>query len=63
MGHPFHYQPQAAYDALKSLIGVKDVNNRIRIAPTLSAGEVKTQIEKALVRNPETDARNIRGGG
>jgi osmotically-inducible protein OsmY len=55
----FHYQRTAAYNAVRTLIGVKDVNNHIRIRPFVGAGDVKTQIEKALVRSAETDARNI----
>ena len=35
------------------------MNNHIRVRPSVSAGEVKTQIEKALVRNAETDAASI----
>jgi len=56
---PYHYQRDAAYNAVRSLVGVKDVNNHIRIRPIVSAGEVTTQIENALVRNAETEARNI----
>ena len=56
---PYHYQRDAAYNAVHSLFGVKDVNNHIRVRPSVSAGEVKTQIEKALVRNAETDAASI----
>jgi osmotically-inducible protein OsmY len=44
---------------VRTLVGVKDVNNHIRIKPSVSAGEVKTQIEKALVRNAETEAGKI----
>lgn len=57
---PYHYQREAAYNAVRSLVGVTSVDNQIRIAPSVSPGEVKTQIEKALVRNAETDATNIR---
>jgi osmotically-inducible protein OsmY len=57
---PFHYQREAADAAVRSLVGVKSVDNQIRIAPPVIPGEVKTQIEKALVRNAETDAKNIR---
>jgi osmotically-inducible protein OsmY len=56
---PYHYQRDAAYDAVRSLVGVKSVDDQITIAPSVSPGEVKTQIEKALVRNAETDASNI----
>jgi osmotically-inducible protein OsmY len=55
----YHYQRDAAYNAVRTLVGVRDVNNHIRVKPTVHAGEVKAQIENALVRNAETDARNI----
>jgi osmotically-inducible protein OsmY len=57
---PYQYQREAAYNAVRSLVGVKSVDDQITIAPSVSPGEVKTQIEKALVRNAETDASNIR---
>jgi len=56
---PYHYQREAAYDAVRSLVGVRGVNNHIRIVPSVNLGEVKEQIEKALVRNAETDAKSI----
>jgi osmotically-inducible protein OsmY len=45
---------------VRFLIGVKSVNNQIRIAPSVMPVEVKGLIEKALVRNAVTDASNIR---
>jgi osmotically-inducible protein OsmY len=56
----YHFQREAAYDAVRFLVGVTGVNNQIRITPSVRTGEVKGQIEKALVRNAETDAKNIR---
>lgn len=56
---PYHYQRDAAYNAVHTLVGVKDVNNHIKIKPFVNAGDVKAAIEKALVRNAETDARSI----
>jgi osmotically-inducible protein OsmY len=56
---PYHYQREAAYNAVRTLVGVKDVNNHIRIKPSVTAGAVKAQIEKALVRSAETDAVRI----
>jgi osmotically-inducible protein OsmY len=41
------------------LIGIKGVINLIAIRPPVSAGSIKGDIERALVRNAETDARNI----
>jgi osmotically-inducible protein OsmY len=56
---PYHYQRDAAYNAVHTLVGVKDVNNHIKVKPFVNAGDVKAAIEKALVRNAETDARSI----
>jgi len=56
---PYHYQREAAYNAVRVLVGVKDVNNHLRIRPSISADDVKTQIEKALVRSAQTNAGKI----
>jgi osmotically-inducible protein OsmY len=56
----YQFQREAAYQAVRFLVGAKGVNNQIRIAPLVRSGEVKGQIEKALVRSAETDARGIR---
>ena len=55
----YQFQREAAYQAVRFLVGVKGVNNQIRIVPSVRAGELKEQIEKALVRSAETDARGI----
>jgi osmotically-inducible protein OsmY len=55
----YQFQRQAADQAVRFLVGVKGVNNHIKIKPLVRTGEVKQQIEQALVRNAETDARNI----
>jgi osmotically-inducible protein OsmY len=54
------YQREAADNAVRFLIGVKSVNNQIRIELSVMPVEVRGLIEKALVRNAETDASNIR---
>jgi osmotically-inducible protein OsmY len=55
----YQFQREAAFRAVRSLTGVTGVNNQIRISPSVRTGEVKAQIERALVRNAETDAANI----
>jgi osmotically-inducible protein OsmY len=55
-----HYQRQAAEESVRELVGVRSVNNQIRIVPPVKAGDVKTQIEHALVRNARMDASQIR---
>jgi osmotically-inducible protein OsmY len=53
-------QKVAAHDALHYLTGVKGVDNRITVQPTAKPGEVKIDIEKALMRYAQLDARRIR---
>jgi len=56
----FHYQRAEAEAAVRNLIGVKGVYDQIVIQPTVSAANVKAQIEKALERAAEMDAEKIR---
>jgi osmotically-inducible protein OsmY len=56
---PYHYQREAAYNAVRTLVGVRDVNNHVRIRPSITPGSVKSDIEKALVRSAEIDAARI----
>jgi len=56
----YQFQRVAASEAVRFLVGAKGVDNRIKIAPSVRCGEIKQQIEKALVRNAETDASSIR---
>ena len=55
----FGFQRRAAERAVRRLSGVKGVSNLITIKPLLSPTDLKQKIEKALVRNAETDARHI----
>ena len=54
-----YWQKIAAQDSLRYLTGIKGVDNRITIKPTAKTEEVKTGIEKALMRNAQLDARQI----
>lgn len=55
------FQRTAAAAAVRSLVGVRDVIDLIRIKqPRVSESEVSTSIERALVRNAEVDADQIR---
>jgi osmotically-inducible protein OsmY len=56
----YQFQREAAHRAVGCLVGVKGINNQIRITPSVRTGEVKKRIEEALVRQAETDARTIR---
>ena len=55
----FHYQKLEAEMAVRNLLGVRGVSNQIEIKPAVSAENVKSQIEKALERAVETDAKKI----
>ncbi len=55
----FGFQKSDAERAVRRLSGVKGVINLITIKPRPSPGDLKQQIERALIRNAETDARNI----
>jgi osmotically-inducible protein OsmY len=54
------YQKWAAESAVKYLKGVTGVSNLILITPAMSAGQVKTKIDEALVRSAQVDAQRIR---
>ena len=54
------YQKAAAQSAVTYLKGVKGVSNLIRISPMATTGQVKTNIEEALKRSAEIDARQVR---
>jgi len=55
----FGFQKRFAERAVQRLSGVKGVTNLITVKPRLSPSDLKQQIERALIRNAETDARNI----
>jgi osmotically-inducible protein OsmY len=55
----WQFQRERAEEAVRGLRGVKGVTNLIRIKPAVEPGEVKAQIDQALVRSAEVDARNI----
>jgi len=55
----WYYQREAAERAVRPLRGVKGVINRIMVHPTINTAVVKSQIEAALKRSAELDARWI----
>jgi osmotically-inducible protein OsmY len=60
-GHAdWDYQRTAARDAVCFMPGVKGVTNDINIKPTAQPSAVKDAIQKALVRNAEIDAGNVK---
>jgi len=55
----FGFQKRFAERAVQRLAGVKGVTNLIVVKPRVLPSDLKQQIERALIRNAETDARNI----
>ena len=56
----YHYQKEAAEDAIRGLRGVKGVRNTIVVTPpSISPGNIKQKIEKALERAAQVDAQKI----
>lgn len=47
----------AAEEAVRNLIGVRDVVNEIRVAPALSRGDLETDVEAAIRRRLGTDGQ------
>ena len=56
------YQRTAAFDAVRSLAGVRGVTNAIAVTPHVQANDVRARIEEALRRSAEVDARRINVG-
>jgi osmotically-inducible protein OsmY len=53
------YQKDAAEDAVRKLMGVVFVDNRITIKPAVKPQDVKDKIESAFQRNSLLDARRV----
>jgi len=54
------YQRNSAEDSVRYLPGVKGISNKITLKPSAQPTAVKDAIEKALKRNAEIDAENIK---
>lgn len=55
----WRYQKDAAVEAVASLMGVKGVDDRLRVNPALNPENIKTDIEAALKRTATIEDRNI----
>jgi osmotically-inducible protein OsmY len=55
----WHFQKQAAVDALRYLIGVTGVSDQIAISPKAQSSAVKADIEAALKRRATSEAQEI----
>src|SRR5258708_5329991 len=56
----YAFQKMDAERAIRHISGIKGITNLIVVKPPVLPSDLKQNIEKALVRNAETDARNIR---
>jgi osmotically-inducible protein OsmY len=55
----WHYQRTAAEDALRPMIGVRGIINKIHVKAAVRVSDVRKKIEDALVRNAHIDSGNI----
>jgi osmotically-inducible protein OsmY len=55
----WQYQKQDAERAVRRLAGVNGVSNLVLVRPRVTPSELKKQIEQALVRTAELDAKRI----
>jgi len=56
----WQFQKQSAEQAVRNLMGVRGVTNRIEVAPRISPREVEGKIESAFKRSAEIDAHQVR---
>ena len=56
----WEFQRNAAVESVRYLSGVKGVSNNITLKPSVQPTAVKDAIEKALKRDAEIDAKNIK---
>jgi osmotically-inducible protein OsmY len=56
------YQRRSAVWTVKNLIGVKGVSDQIKIQPAITSTEIKADIEEALKRRANGDAKGITVG-
>jgi osmotically-inducible protein OsmY len=55
----WQYQRDAAYRAVRNLIGVTGITNKVTVKSHVKASDVRAQIEAAFRRSAEVDARRI----
>jgi osmotically-inducible protein OsmY len=55
----WQYQRKAAEDSVRNLPGVKGVSNLLKIKAIVDTAHLKANIEQALIRNAQFDARQI----
>jgi osmotically-inducible protein OsmY len=55
----WHYQSEAASEAVHHLLGVRGVINSIAVKPQVSAPDIRSRIEAAFRRNADLDAHKV----
>jgi osmotically-inducible protein OsmY len=55
----YYFQKRDAERAIERLSGVRGVSNLLTVKPQPTPQDLKSQIQKALVRNAQTDASRI----
>ncbi|MDY7578660.1 BON domain-containing protein [Herbaspirillum sp. RTI4] len=55
----WQYQRIAVEDALKFMLGVKGITNKIMVKPVALISDIQTKIRNALIRNAQIDASQI----
>jgi len=55
----WQYQKADAERVVRRLAGVRGVTNLIMVKPRVTPSELKEKIERALIRNAQTDAERI----
>ncbi len=55
----FWYQRNAAEEAVRNMVGVKGVTNRVLVKPSPTPQNLKEQIERNMVRVARLDARQV----
>lgn len=55
----WYYEKDSAYRAVRDLMGVKGVTNRITLMPHASAMRVKDEIEAAFRRSAQVDSKHV----
>jgi len=56
----WQFQKAAAQAAIKHIMGVRGITNRITVKPSVNAADVRAKIQSALVRHAQRDANDIK---
>lgn len=57
---PWHYQKQAAEDAMVALAGIRGIKNEIKLLPAPAAADVRGPIDDAIKRSALVDSSHVK---